>query len=275
MTRRRSFRPRRAPASRPRPETEALQRIDTLTRTARANWLGLLAYLAYVGVTLMGVEDADFFIPERQTDLPLIGVAVPTVLFFYVAPVLGAMLYVHLHLYLLKLWTALAEVPAQAGTAPLAERITPWVISDMALVFRPGAAPPFALRYLTAAVGLLFIFAAGPVVLGFFFWRSAPKHDPWLTVLACGVPLVLVLFVGTVSLRRMLLAMRRGRRAATQTRWRRWLGAGLGGVLTLVMSVGLLGLGFAWSSDEWNRLGLPDYSTGLLAVSANRVGARV
>ncbi len=264
MTRRRSFQPRRGLPRRPQPGEAALQRIDTLTRTARANWLGLLAYLAYVGVTLMGVEDADFFLPERQTDLPLIGVAVPTVLFFYVAPVLGAMLYVHLHLYLLKLWAALAEAPLQAGAAPLAERITPWVISDMALVFRPGAAPPYALRYLTAAVGLLFIFAAGPVVLGFFFWRSAPKHDPWMTVLACGVPLVLVLFVGAVSLRRMLLAMRRGRRVGTPPLWQRWLGAGTKSLLTLTMAAGVLGLGFAWSSDEWDRLGLPDVTTGLL-----------
>lgn len=86
-----------------------------LTRTARANWLGLMAYLAYVGVALMGVEDADFFLPERETALPLIGVTVPTVLFFYIAPILGAMLYIHLHLYLLKLWKALSEAPLQAG----------------------------------------------------------------------------------------------------------------------------------------------------------------
>lgn len=37
------------------PAPDPFSRVETLTRTARANWLGLLAYLAFVGVTLMGV----------------------------------------------------------------------------------------------------------------------------------------------------------------------------------------------------------------------------
>jgi hypothetical protein len=80
-----------------------------LTGTARAAWLVLITYLAFVGVTLIGVEDEDFFIPERQTDLPLIGVSIPTVLFFAIAPTLGAALYAYFHLHLLKLWDALRD----------------------------------------------------------------------------------------------------------------------------------------------------------------------
>lgn len=140
--------------------------------------------------------------------------------------------------------------------------MSPWVISDMALAFRPGAAPPFALRHLTTFVGLTFIFLAGPAVLAAFFWRSAPKHDPWLTVLACGLPLVLVLFAGAVSLLRMVGAMRGG--ASLQGR-RRWLAKGAGGVVTLAMAVGVLGLGWARSSDDWSSLGAADFTTGLLA----------
>ena len=74
---------------RQRPNThDPVERVEALTRTAQGTWLGLLSYLAFVGVTLMGVQDADFFIPERQTALPLIGVSVPTNLFFYIAPTL-------------------------------------------------------------------------------------------------------------------------------------------------------------------------------------------
>ena len=42
-----------------------------------------------IGIALLAVEDADFFIPERQTELPLIGVSIPTALFFAIAPGLG------------------------------------------------------------------------------------------------------------------------------------------------------------------------------------------
>ena len=74
-------------------EPDPMERIAVLTRTAKGSWLGLLSYFAFVGVTLMGVEDADFFIPSRQTQLPLIGVSIPTLLFFWTAPLFGAALF--------------------------------------------------------------------------------------------------------------------------------------------------------------------------------------
>src|SRR6056297_1264772 len=133
---------------------DPVERVAVLTRTARGAWLGLLAYLAFVGVTLMGVEDADFFLTERRTDLPLIGVSVPTSLFFYIAPFLGAMLYIHMHLYLLKLWKALGELPAD-GSRPAGEGIAPWIVSDMALAQRENAFHAYPLRSLARWVAIL------------------------------------------------------------------------------------------------------------------------
>ena len=202
--RKRTLRPRRnagrlGTAERSVAQSDAVKRIDVLTRTARANWLGLLAYLSFVGVTLLGVEDIDFFLPERQTELPLVGISVPTALFFYIAPFLGAMLYIHLHLYLLKLWKALADAPERIGGEPLGERISPWVISDMALGLRAGARHQYSLRGLASAVGIISIFLAGPIVLAFFWWRSMPKHDEVLTVVFCGLPLFATIFAGWTS----------------------------------------------------------------------------
>ena len=37
----------------------------------------MLGYFAFVFVTLLGVEDADFFVPSRQTQLPLVNVKIP------------------------------------------------------------------------------------------------------------------------------------------------------------------------------------------------------
>ncbi len=54
-------------------EAHALERVDTITRNARAIWFGLLGALIFAGVTLLGVEDIDFFGVDRSTKLPLIG----------------------------------------------------------------------------------------------------------------------------------------------------------------------------------------------------------
>lgn len=189
---------------RPNPH-DPVERVEALTRTARVTWLGLLSYLAFVGVTLMGVQDADFFIKERETTLPLVGVSVPTNLFFYIAPTLGAMLYIHMHLYLLKLWKALGELPSDPDR-PVGEKIPPWIVSDMALAQRTGASHAYPLRSLARWMAVLSIFAAGPAVLAAFWWQSMPKHDEVLTILACGVPLFASVLTGWESWR----ALRRG-----------------------------------------------------------------
>ena len=61
------------------PDTKRqIDRINEISSYARTSWLGLMAYLAFVFITLLGVQDADFFVPARQTQLPLVNVAIPT-----------------------------------------------------------------------------------------------------------------------------------------------------------------------------------------------------
>jgi hypothetical protein len=44
-----------------------IARINEISGLARTAWFSLLGYLVFVGITLLGVEDADFFVPSRQT----------------------------------------------------------------------------------------------------------------------------------------------------------------------------------------------------------------
>jgi uncharacterized protein YjbI with pentapeptide repeats len=206
---------------------DPLPHINELIAVAKAGWLGLLAYLAFVGVTLIGVEDADFFIAERRTQLPLIGVTIPTSLFFAIAPGLGAILYTYLHLYLLKLWEALAEAPATWNKAPIGDSIRPWMIADYALSFRKEASVrDQPLRRMANAVSGLLVFWAGPGVLAYFWWRSMPKHDEALTVIFCGIPFCVSLYVGLTS----WLQLKRlvgGDRVTLIWRWLGWRRSGL------------------------------------------------
>ncbi|MFM2355493.1 MAG: hypothetical protein RLZZ528_1229, partial [Pseudomonadota bacterium] len=195
----------------PKPPDPA-PRISELVKDARANWYGLLGYLAFVGIALLPVEHADFFIEERQTQLPLIDISVPTALFFAIAPGLGAMLYINLHLYLMKLWRDLARAEPKVGDDYLSDRISPWLVADFALKMRKdGALRPGPLRTLSFIVTLILVYVAAPAVIAAFWWRSMPKHDEVLTCLFIGVPLFFSIYAGVSSyLRLRQLLDRRG-----------------------------------------------------------------
>ena len=169
------------------PDEEAIAQINTLVSNGKAAWVVLLSYLAFIGITLLGVEDADFFIEERQTELPLVGVSIPTLLFFWVAPTLGAALFVYFQLQLLKLWEAMADARDTVTAAP--RKLSPWMVVDYALNRMDRnilKGRPLRLPILWAT--LLMVFLAAPIVLGGFWYRSAPYHHGWLTLVGCGLP---------------------------------------------------------------------------------------
>ncbi|MEX0349777.1 MAG: pentapeptide repeat-containing protein [Paracoccaceae bacterium] len=171
--------PRNFYISQPKPpDTSAIDRINELSKMARTSWFGLLAYLAFAGVTLLGVQDADFFIDSRQTALPLIGVEIPTRDFFVFGPILGTALFVYLHLYLLKLWEALAAAPPRPNGEALSLQVTPWLINDLGLALRrDGAFRRRPMDWLSHLVTFLLVFAIGPIVTGYFWVRYWPAHE--------------------------------------------------------------------------------------------------
>lgn len=88
-------------------ENGHLKVIEDISKTARTTWVSLLVTLIFCAITLLSVSDRDFFEYGAQTKLPLVGVSVPVVGFFWSAPVLILALYLHLHIYLSRLWRAL------------------------------------------------------------------------------------------------------------------------------------------------------------------------
>ena len=151
---------------------------------ARASWIAMLGYFAFVFVTLLGVEDADFFVPSRQTQLPLVNVAIPTASFFWFAPPLGAALYVYLHIVLLKLWDAIADLEKpRVDGHPVGDLINPWLANDWALSQRGGDfTPARPLRVLGNFATFALVWLAGVLVLASAWWRSMPAHNEYLTL---------------------------------------------------------------------------------------------
>ena len=164
-----------------------LNRIREISQTARATWFGLLALLAFIGVTILGHNDSDFFARGAEAQLPLIGITVPTHNFFAAAPVLVAVLYVYLNLYLLELWDALGKAPARVGGRPLSDRLFPTLISGAAITYRDrsrrdGSAVRRTLSWSNAVFSTLLIWGAGIVALAVLWWRSMPAHEEWMTL---------------------------------------------------------------------------------------------
>ncbi|MEM9059099.1 MAG: pentapeptide repeat-containing protein, partial [Pseudomonadota bacterium] len=206
------------------PPTPEIARINALSLVARTTWFGLLAYLAFVGVTLLGVEDADFFVPSRQTQLPLVNVSIPTSAFFWFAPLLGAALYAYLHLQLVKLWEALAPpVPPKTNGKYLSELVYPWLISDFALSRRTDdALKPRPLAILSRIVTWWLVWASAPLILAGFWWRSMPKHDEGMT-LWIAAAMMLAAYVGLTSNWRATILLRRNGAPSTRTSpWQGW-----------------------------------------------------
>ena len=171
-----------------------IARINEISQLARAAWFSQLAYFVFVGITLLGVRDADFFIPERRTALPLVGVEIPTASFFWTAPVLGAALYTYLHLFLIKLWDAHG-----AARTSDADPTHHWLVNDFVLI-RQGdpTARARPLSWLTGLVTVLLVWLAGPVVLAYAWLRSMPAHNEAMTLLIA-LCLGITLHVGRTS----------------------------------------------------------------------------
>ena len=186
---------------------QELDQIEKIAQNARAAWFGLLALLVYVGVTLMGHNDSDFFANGAATTLPIVGIDVPPASFFVAAPVLSAALYCYLHLYLLGLWEALGAIKQLQPrmTQPLSRQVFPTLFTLAGLLYRDmkrkdGCVSPRELSRMTVVTGFMLGWGFGIAILFWLWWRSMPAHEPVPTLIA-GVALWMA---GGVALRTIL-----------------------------------------------------------------------
>jgi uncharacterized protein YjbI with pentapeptide repeats len=175
-----------------------VKRIDEISSPARTAWFTLLGVLAFVAVTLLSITHADILLDARMIALPVVGVSVPTNLFLLLSPVVVAVLYANLHLYLLKLWQAFRRVPTDAELGPdrlLADHVQPWLVNDYALTLKNGTTPGDHHRTLPRNLITLFTAWWGPLGVLVWMWYLAlltRDLDVILVILACLVVSALV-----------------------------------------------------------------------------------
>lgn len=243
-----------------------LRRIETLTLTARATWFGYLAALAFAGVTLLGIEDKDFFSADSSTQLPLINVSVPVTSFFAAGAPLIALIFGYLHVFLEKLWAELANVKRPAGDRTLSSEIQPWLISDFALHVRRNLRdehqrPPIkrtALGLLGTGVTFTMGWIGGPLVMFGFWYVSMPAHMLGLTIWL-GILFAITLWTACVS----LAALRRNMLEEPEgTPWHQ--SVQLMAVVCLSLPI-ILVSDLRTRTDLWDDLKRPDDYTSFLS----------
>jgi len=165
-----------------------LAHIREIALQVRTTWFTLLFVLTFAGITLLGVEDADFFVYEdRQTLLPLLDVTIPIETFYAFSPLLILTFYVYLHIQLIHLWNFLDpnHLPSSLNGVQLGRAVYPGLVTDFALRIRAdGSAEYHPLAITSIVIVFLLIWAYAPLILFLFWWKSLP--------LGASLPLYLV-----------------------------------------------------------------------------------
>ncbi|WP_375229875.1 pentapeptide repeat-containing protein [Roseobacter sp. S98] len=186
---------------------QRIAKINELSLHLRSIWIGLLLALVFVGITLMGHRDADFFAFGAATTLPVVSVDVNPAAFFLAAPVLITAIYVYLHIFLMPLWDHIGEAAPDdgTGTLPLSDRVAPTIFALAAIWYRgrtraDGSMAPSVLGASIVGIALALGWAFGLFVLLVVWIRGMPLHDFTMTLVAA-VCLWAASVVGLLSLR--------------------------------------------------------------------------
>ncbi|MEM1275102.1 MAG: pentapeptide repeat-containing protein [Pseudomonadota bacterium] len=230
-------------------QTRKLEHIQQLSQSARTAWFGLLALLVFVGVTLMGHKDADFFAYGAATQLPLVNVEVDPTAFFIGASILTAALYIHLHLHLFNLWHEIGSMEptildgAEGKPERLSARIYPTLMTSAALLYRnrvrkDGSCHVLPLGWAVELITWLLVWAFGLVILGLLWLRFAPVHNVWISILigACFWAALMTGISGWT-----IFSARLSARKIPPPGMTRWAGIASSALCVLVLSYGYAG----------------------------------
>jgi uncharacterized protein YjbI with pentapeptide repeats len=224
--------------------TEDLGKIDEISKNAQKLFLVMLSVCVYTWVAIATTTDPRLLADSTSFSLPLFGVMIPIVLFYFAAPFLLLCLYIYCHLHLQRLWEGLAALPevSSADRTPI-QRIFLWPLNSfvrMHLVhFRDDVTPPYLTR-LEILIFIVFAWGIVPLTILFCWLRYLPRQEWFLTSLHT---LLLVVAVG-FGIMSYHLAKTVLDRTSIATRWQRMVTVTLGafgcGALVAVLSFGAI-----------------------------------
>ncbi len=159
-----------------------LETITEASKNARALFVTMLLGCAYCWLTIGNTKDVELILSTTQSKLPIINVEVPTLGFYWLAPLVLLAFFVYFHLYLNHLWRLIARQPAKYPDGrPVDEVLYPWLMNS--LVLRSSRRPEGAEFIKTRRILSTFLgWAVAPITIVAMWFRCLPRHDVALSV---------------------------------------------------------------------------------------------
>lgn len=162
---------------------ETLRLADEAIKSARGVWLALLGACFYCLLTVGATTDANLVLELGSSNLPLIGVAVSYVRFYFVAPWILLGLFLYFHLYLQRLWNLVEALPARLPDGMrLDGALHPWLLTGIVRSRLP------ALRDEQVSWGRLQVTSSTvlawglvPLTIALMGWRTMVVANPFLS----------------------------------------------------------------------------------------------
>jgi hypothetical protein len=155
----------------------ALGQVAAISAEARKIFIGLLAACVYSWLVIGTTKDVQLIVNSATSPLPIINTPIPIADFCWIASTILAAVYCYFHFYLLRMWRALATLPAilPDGTA-LDDKTDPWLLTGLVRSYMPGTlARP--LGYLENFVSVCLAWLLVPITLLLYWWRLLPAHQ--------------------------------------------------------------------------------------------------
>lgn len=160
-------------------EFKSLAIVEELSKNARKIFLAMLLGCAYAWLTILTTTDAKLILNSASSPLPIIRTEIPIAYFYLAAPFILIGLFVYLHLYLQRLWEALAKLPARFEDGKsLDERAYPWLLNGLVRRhFEKLKRDRLLMPRIEELTSILLAWCVVPLTLGAFWCRYLWRHD--------------------------------------------------------------------------------------------------
>ena len=182
---------------------DQLGQVEELSRNSRTTFFAVLGAWVYSWLTLATTTDSELLINSISSPLPIIQTPVPIAGFYAIAPLILLALYLYLHIYMQKLWLALAALPAFFPDGrSLEEHAYPWLMISLIRSHVPRLRchrSPFL--GLTSVLLIITAWVIVPLTLAGFWLRYLPRSD-WLVTCLHVVILIVATCLGAAFYQR-------------------------------------------------------------------------
>ena len=160
---------------------EGLKQVNEISQIARPIFLTVITVCFYSLLTVATTKDANLLTNTAASKLPVIQTEFPIAWFYWVAPLIMLLVFVYFHLYLQRLWAALAELPARFPDGQsLDQKAYPWLLNGLVRAnFERLRSDRAWVSYVENAVSIFLVWWLVPLTISLFWSRYLSRQD-WI-----------------------------------------------------------------------------------------------